>query len=177
MAMLRKPGFITGLFATILAICSGCVGVPDGLRPVEDFDLKRYLGTWYEIARLDHSFEKGLTRVKAEYTMREDGGIKVVNTGYDPEKKVWKEATGKGYFTAGPGIGRLKISFFGPFYGAYNILILDKEYSYAVVCGPSRNYLWILARKPTMDEVLKASLVDKARQMGFDTNKLIFVEQ
>ena len=177
MAIPIKTGFMIRVFALILVICSGCVTVPDGLYPVKDFDLKRYLGTWYEIARLDHSFERGLTRVKAEYTMREDGGINVKNTGYDPEKKVWKEATGKGYFTDGPGIGQLKVSFFGPFYGAYNILLLDKEYSYALVCGPSRNYLWILARRPMMDEAVKASLVDKASQMGFDTNRLIFVKQ
>jgi apolipoprotein D and lipocalin family protein len=175
--MFFKTGFITGLLAAVMSLCSGCVAIPDGLRPVTDFDLKRYLGTWYEIARLDHSFERGLINVQAEYTPRKDGGINVINTGYDPKKKVWKKATGKGYFTASADIGQLKVSFFGPFYGAYNILVLDKDYSYALVCGPTRNYLWILSRTPVMDEATRSGLIDKAKNMGFDTDKLIFVEQ
>ncbi len=173
---MTRTGFIKWFLITAIALCPGCVTIPEGLRPVQNFNLERYLGTWYEIVRLDHPFERGLTRVKAEYTLREDGGINVVNTGYDPEKNVWKKATGKGYFTAGPKVGQLKVSFFGPFYGAYNVLILDKEYSHALVCGNTRNYLWILARTPAMDEATRATLLEKAKQMGFDTGKLIFVK-
>lgn len=168
--LLRK-----GLFC-LLVMLAGCAGIPDGIDAVKGFDVKRYLGTWYEIARLDHSFERGLTKVQAEYTLRDDGGIDVTNMGFDPGKNVWKKATGKAYFVIGPDVGRLKVSFFGPFYGGYNILELDKNYSYALVCGPSRKYLWILAREPRLEESVTTTLIEKAGDLGFDTSKLIFVE-
>lgn len=169
--------FIIGILAMITGLCAGCTGIPDGLEPVTNFDLTRYLGTWYEIARFEHSFEKGLINVKAEYIPRNDGGITVINMGYDPDKKKWKKATGKGYFVVSRDVGRLKVSFFGPFYGAYNILILDEEYRYALVCGATRNYLWILSRTPAMDDAILADFIEKAGKMGFDTRKLILVEQ
>ncbi|MEN6617791.1 MAG: lipocalin family protein [Syntrophorhabdus sp.] len=175
--MTTRQGFIAGFFAAIVGLFAGCVGIPEGLQPVKNFDITRYLGTWYEIARFEHSFEKGLVNVKAEYSLRDDGGITVVNSGYDPDKKIWKEAKGKGYFVESPDIGRLKVSFFGPFYGAYNILVLDENYRYALVCGPTRNYLWILSRTPTMDEAIKADLIQKAANMGFDMSKIILVKQ
>ena len=160
----------------IVLMAAGCVRVPPGIEPVDGFEVERYLGTWYEIARLDHSFERGLHEVSATYTLRDDGGIKVVNRGYNPEKGEWKEAVGKAYLVGDPGTGRLKVSFWGPFYGAYNIIALDKkDYSHAMVCGPTRNYLWILARNPWMPESLKAELVMKADQLGFETDELIFV--
>lgn len=167
-------GAVTFCLGTLLL--AGCAGIPDGVEAVKGFDVKRYLGTWYEIASLDHSFERGLSRVQAEYTLRDDGGINVTNMGFDGRKNVWKRATGKAYSVEGPNVGRLKVSFFGPFYGGYNILELDSDYSYALVCGPSRKYLWILARKPEMEESVKAGLVEKARSLGFDTGRLIFVE-
>ncbi len=160
----------------LVTLLAGCAGIPHGVEAVKGFDANRYLGTWYEIARLDHPFERGLSKVRAEYTLRGDGGINVTNIGFDPRKNVWKKATGKAYFVEGPNVGRLKVSFFGPFYGGYNILELDGDYSRALVCGPSRKYLWILARKPEMEENIKADLVEKARSLGFDTSKLIFVE-
>lgn len=163
-------------FCLVTLLLAGCAGIPDGVEAVKGFDVNRYLGTWYEIARLDHSFERGLSRVQAEYTLRDDGGISVANTGFDRRNNVWKKATGKAYFVERPDVGRLKVSFFGPFYGGYNILELDSEYSRALVCGPSRKYLWILARRPQMEENVKAGLVEKARRLGFDTSKLIFVE-
>lgn len=156
---------------------AGCVGIPDNIEPVKDFDANRYLGTWYEIARLDHSFEKGLEKVTARYSLREDGGIKVVNRGFDPSSRKWKESIGKAYFVDDSHTGRLKVSFFGPFYGGYNIIFLGKDYSYSVVCGPGRGYLWILAREPKIDEPLLAELVEKAKALGFDTDKLVFVKQ
>lgn len=167
-------GAVTYCLVTLLF--TGCTGIPDGVEAVKGFDVNRYLGTWYEIARLDHPFERGLSKVRAEYTLREDGGINVTNMGFDRRKKEWKTATGKAYFVEGPDVGRLKVSFFGPFYGGYNILELDSNYSHALVCGPSRKYLWILARKPEMEENVKAVLVEKARSLGFDTSGLIFVE-
>jgi apolipoprotein D and lipocalin family protein len=168
------PGAVT--FCLVTLLMSGCAGIPDGVEAVKGFDVNRYLGTWYEIARLDHSFERGLSRVQAEYSLRDDGGISVTNTGFDRRNNVWKKATGKAYFVEGPDVGRLKVSFFGPFYGGYNILVLDRDYSHALVCGPSRKYLWILARRPKMEETVKAGLVEKAGSLGFDTSKLIFVE-
>ena len=162
---------------SLLLFLSGCTGIPDNIEPVRNFDIKRYLGRWYEIARLDHPFERGLEKIYAEYSLREDGGVKVVNRGFDPESGKWKEATGKAYFVADENIGMLKVSFFGPFYGGYNIIALDRDYSYALVCGPNRDYLWILSRTPEMEESIKTELIKKAKALGFDTDKLIFVRQ
>lgn len=165
------------LFSLFLAVFSGCTGIPDGVQPVDDFDLQRYLGTWYEIARLDHSFERGLTNVSATYGLNSDGSVRVTNKGYDPRTGGWKIAEGRAKFISVPTIGRLKVSFFGPFYGAYNIIELDKEgYSYALVCGPDRSYLWILARKPELDRELLTKLVERASESGFAADQLIFVE-
>ncbi len=157
---------------------TGCVGIPENVKHVDNFDVHRYLGKWYEIARLDHSFERGLTRVSAEYTLREDGGLKVVNRGYSAEKNKWKEAVGKAYFVEEPSKGYLKVSFFGPFYGSYVIMDLDHDnYQYSLVCGPDKSYLWILSRTPAMQTEVKDRLVAKAAALGFDTSKLIYVTQ
>jgi len=167
---------IKRLLIFIPILISACVTIPENVSPVTGFDIDRYLGTWYEIARLDHSFERGLERVTAEYSYRDDGGIEVVNRGFDPAKNLWKETTGKAFFVGDSNLGRLKVSFWGPFYGAYNIIDLDKiNYSYSLVCGPNKSYLWILARKPHMEESLKSELINKAKLLGFDTNKMIHV--
>ena len=159
-------------------LITGCVGIPDRVEPVHDFKVQNYLGRWYEIARLDHSFERGLTRVSADYTLRGDGGLKVVNRGYSEKEKRWKEAVGKAYFMGAQDQGYLKVSFFGPFYGAYVIFDLDRDnYQYSLVCGPDTNYLWILSRTPTMEAAIKERLVAKAAALGFDTTKLIYVSQ
>lgn len=155
---------------------SACAVAPKGVEPVTGFELDRYLGKWYEIARLDHSFERGLIRVTADYSLRDDGGVKVVNRGFNPVKNEWEEAIGKAYFIDSPDIGQLKVSFFGPFYGGYNILALDKKfYQYALVSGPDRSYLWILARSSKLDSSKVNQLVDKARQLGFPVENLIYV--
>ena len=167
----------TGLLMGLLLALIGCVRVPAGVTVVDDFELERYLGRWYEIARLDHSFERGLIRVSAEYSLRDDGGIRVVNRGFDPQLERWKEAEGRAYAVGDPGEGRLKVSFFGPFYGAYNILALDRQnYQYALVSGPSRNYLWILARHPQLEPTVLEALLEQARRLGFASDALIFVE-
>ncbi len=153
-----------------------CIGIPEKVIPVEGFERDRYLGTWYEIARLDHSFERGLEKVTAVYSLRDDGGIRVVNRGYDPLRRKWKEAVGKAYSVGDPRVGRLKVSFWGPFYSSYNIIDLDfEDYGHAMVCGPSKSYLWILARAPQLDPSLKSKLIDKAQALGFATDKLIHV--
>ena len=156
---------------------TGCVGIPDNVKPVDGFRLDRYLGKWYEIARLDHSFERGLSRVTAEYSLREDGGVRVLNRGYSEKEKEWKEAEGKAYFVQRTDQGYLKVSFFGPFFGSYIVFELDHEnYRYALVSGPEKSYFWILARSPEIEKNLIDTLIAKAAARGFDTSKLIFVE-
>jgi apolipoprotein D and lipocalin family protein len=166
------------LFAGFLAaLLAACAGVPKGLSPVEDFDIDRYTGKWYEIARLDHPFERGLTRVTAEYTQTEAGGIRVINRGYDPVEQEWRQIEGRAVFTGSERTGSLKVSFFGPFYGGYHIIALDCEnYRYALVAGATRSYLWILARTPRLDPAVVTRLVEEAERLGFDTDSLIFVD-
>jgi apolipoprotein D and lipocalin family protein len=160
----------------LLVFVSGCTGIPEGVSPVTGFAVNRYLGSWYEIARLDHSFERGLEQVTAEYSLRDDGGIRVINQGYNRAKQRWKKAEGKAYFTGGSDVGRLKVSFFGPFYGGYNIIDLDHEsYQYALVSGPDTSYLWILSRQPVLDPSVVNRLLAKASSYGFDTSRMIFV--
>jgi apolipoprotein D and lipocalin family protein len=172
-----KPACKAVLLLVLWGVGAGCTGIPDGVTAVSDFEFERYLGTWYEIARLDHRFERGLSNVTATYTPRDDGGIDVVNRGYDESAGEWDEATGKAYFVGDPGVGRLKVSFFGPFYGAYNILELDREaYRYALVAGPNRSYLWILARSPVPDPATVERLVATAAELGFPTGGLIRVQ-
>lgn len=161
----------------LLLLLAACVGMPDNVRPVEGFDAGRYLGTWYEIARLDHPFERGLTNVTAHYSLRADGGLKVVNRGYSAGEKRWKEAEGRAYFVDRPDRGFLKVSFFGPFYGSYVVFELDRDhYRYALVSGPDKTYFWILARDPKMSGDLKEGLIAKAAALGFDTSGLILVD-
>lgn len=155
---------------------AGCTGLPEGVQPVGNFELDRYLGTWYEIARLDHGFERGLTNVTAQYSRRDDGGVRVVNRGFKVSKQQWKEAVGKAYFIGDSSTGRLKVSFFGPFYGGYNILELDEQgYEYALVAGPDRSYLWLLARSPDLNERAVAALVARAKSLDFPVEELIYV--
>ncbi|MFW6303122.1 MAG: lipocalin family protein [Candidatus Sumerlaeota bacterium] len=164
------------LVAGTIFICA-CVGYPDTVEPVTGFELDRYLGKWYEIARLDHSFERGLSRVSAEYSMRDDGGVKVLNRGYSEEEGEWQEATGKAYFVRGSDVGYLKVSFFGPFYGSYVIFELDKvNYDYAYVTGPDRSYLWLLARTPTVSRERKEDFEQRAAEAGYNAEELIWVE-
>lgn len=164
------------LFLSLAFVITGCTGIPENVEPVGNFRLERYLGKWYEIARLDHSFERGLTNVTASYGLREDGGVKVINQGYSAKDHQWKKVEGKAYFVRKSDQGYLKVSFFGPFYGSYIVFELDHEnYQYALVCGPDKSYLWILARSPGLDDRTREYLIAKATALGFDTSKLIFV--
>ena len=158
-------------------LATGCVSIPDNITPVTSFQIERYLGKWYEIARLDHRFERGLTQISAEYSMRPDGGLKVLNRGYSNEKQEWSEAEGRGYFVQSPNEAYLKVSFFGPFFGSYIVFELDTlNYQYALISGPDKSYFWLFARTPTIDDNLKKKLIAKAAALGFDTKKLIFSE-
>ena len=164
------------LFLSALLTALGCTGVPDGLQPVRGFQTSRYLGTWYEIARLDHRFERGLEDVSATYSMREDGGIRVENRGYDPAAGEWREAVGTAYLQGDPTVASLKVSFFGPFYGGYHVIALDEDrYDWAIVTGPDRSYLWFLAREKTISPARRDAMVAFARSHGFDVEALEWV--
>jgi len=158
------------------AFINGCTGLPKNVVPVTDFDADRYLGTWYEIARLDHRFERGLSNVTANYTTREDGGLAVKNRGYSEQKGEWKEAIGKAYFVSDKTTGHLKVSFFGPFYGSYAVFELDKDnYQHAFVSGNTTKYLWLLSRTPQVSDELLEVFKTRANSLGFDDTKLIMV--
>lgn len=165
----------------IVLIClaiSGCLGMPESVRPVSNFETEKYLGKWYEIARLDHSFERGLTQVTAEYSLRDDGGIDVINRGFSAADNAWEKATGKAYFVDDNSEGYLKVSFFGPFYGSYVVFELDTtDYQYAFVSGPDLSYLWLLSRTPQASASVMNSFIKKSKELGFDTDSLIMVEQ
>lgn len=161
--------------ALLLTACGG-TGKPDNITPVQPFEAQRYLGTWYEIARLDHRFERGLSHVTAEYSLRDDGGIKVVNKGYSQKDSKWNTAEGKAYFVHDQNTAHLKVSFWGPFYSSYVVFELDKDYQYALVSGENKDYFWILSRQPTMEQAVLDKLIEKAGSLGFDISKLIKVD-
>jgi apolipoprotein D and lipocalin family protein len=168
---------ILSILFIITATTIGCTSIPDGLEPVSGFEADRYLGTWYEVARLDHRFERGLSNVSATYSRGDNGVIHVLNKGYDAETGKWKQIEGRARFIDSESIGSLKVSFFGPFYGGYHIIELDRlNYGYSMVAGPSRSYLWILSRNKTLDENIYSRLVSAAAQKGFDTDRLILVQ-
>lgn len=161
----------------VLLLLSGCTGRPDGIKPVSPFDINRYQGVWFEIMRLDHSFERGLTNVTATYTLRDDGMVDVLNKGFDRKQCRWKEALGTASFQGKKTVASLSVTFFWPFAGGYHVFALDAEdYGYALVAGPSQNYLWILARQPGLSLETRNDLVSKARQHGFSVKDLILVD-
>ena len=168
------------MFSLGLLMLVGLVGcttsAPSGVHPVQDFEVDKYLGTWYEVARLDHSFERGLSNVTAQYSWNDDGTIAVLNRGYNEAKQKWEQAEGKAKFQGKESIGSLKVSFFGPFYGGYHIVELDEDYQHVLIVGPTKQYLWVLAREPVLDESIYSSLVEHAKELGFPTKKLIRVE-
>lgn len=166
------------LIILIMLMLTSCMGVPDNVKVVDSINANEYLGTWYEIARIDNRFEKGLSRVTAEYRKREGGGITVINRGFEEESGSWKESTGKAFFVDGEDKGHLKVSFFGPFYGAYVVFALDaKDYQYALVSGPDTSYFWLLSRTPTMDAALRNRLIDDAVSKGFRREDILLVDQ
>lgn len=169
--------FVRHLSLSMMLAAFGCTGIPEGLDPVQGFDAERYMGTWYEIARLDHSFERGLRNVSATYSEQSDGSIRVENRGYDPEAGEWREAIGRAYPLGDPGVGSLEVSFFGPFYGGYHVIALDEDYTSAVVAGPDRSYLWFLSRDRSLDEKRRKELISVARDGGFDVDGLLWVDQ
>ena len=161
-----------------LVMLTACTGVPEKVTPVSGFELDRYLGKWYEIARLDHSFERGLSHISANYSLRDDGGVRVINQGFKTEEGEWQQAEGKAYFVESADQGYLKVSFFGPFYGSYIVFELDQDnYQYAFISGPDTDYLWLLARTPEVSDELKQRFITEAAKRGFAADKLIFPDQ
>jgi apolipoprotein D and lipocalin family protein len=159
------------------AVVSGCTGIPRGVEPVRPFDVQRYKGEWFEIMRLDHSFERGLTNVTATYTPRDDGSVGVLNRGFDRKNCRWKEADGRAALQGARDTASLSVTFFWPFAGGYHVFALDQQdYSWALISGPSRSYLWILARQPDLPPEIRNRLVDQARDLGFPVDDLILVD-
>ena len=163
------------VFAIVLA-CTSCVSIPEGATAVSPFDINQYKGTWYEIARMDLKFERNLNNTTATYTLKEDGTVEVKNRGYNYVKKEWTEVIGKAKFVGDHTKGRLKVSFFGPFYGAYNVIALDEDYQYALVAGGDVDYMWILSRENSIPDTIKENYLAKAKVLGFKTDELIWVE-
>ena len=159
----------------LVAFLQGCaLSVPAGVKPVAGFDVNQYLGRWYEIARLDNRFQRGLEQVTATYSLREDGSICVENTGWHSQTGQQKTVVGKAKSVSAKQIGHLKVSFWGPFYGSYVIFHLEADYSVAMVCGSSRNYCWILARNPVLSTGDIARYREIARENGFAVEDLIY---
>lgn len=149
-----------------------------GVVPVRNFDADRYLGKWFEVGRIENRFERGMTKTTAEYSLNKDGSIKVVNGGFDPAKGRYRVAVGKAKFTEGEDVGALKVSFFGPFYGGYNVVALDEDYQWAIVVGPNANkYFWVLSRSPKLTKRLKDKALSVAQGINVDSSKIIWVQQ
>jgi apolipoprotein D and lipocalin family protein len=161
----------------VIAMFSSCASIPKGAVAVKPFDSNRYLGKWYEIARMDFKFERNLKNTTANYSLNKNGTIKVDNQGYNYLTHEWKQAIGKAKFIGDTDVAMLKVSFFGPFYSGYNVIALDKEYRYALVAGENLNYLWILSREKTIPENIKQEYLKIASELGFNTSALVWVEQ
>lgn len=163
--------FLTSFTALLMTVCSIAGGIDNSV--VKSFDLQRFFGSWYEVARYDHWFERGMERTKATYRLREDGKIEVLNTGIKNGKP--KESKGKAKTTDTPAL--LRVSFFGPFYSDYRVMLIDRDYQYALIGSSSDKYLWILSRKPQLTTEVKDLILKEAKRRGYDTTKLIWVKQ
>jgi apolipoprotein D and lipocalin family protein len=163
------------IILVMIALFSSCSTIPKGVTAVAAFEKEKYLGKWYEIARFDFKFERGLNNTTAEYSLN-NGMIKVVNRGFDYEKKIWKESVGKAKFVGDQNVAMLKVSFFGPFYAGYNVIAIDEEYKYALISGASFDYLWILSREKSIPAEIKASYLEKAQKLGFSVSNLLWIE-
>ena len=173
MSKIRRLRYgLVGMFCLVLM---GCTGIPEGIEPVTDFDQERYLGTWYEIARLDHSFERGLSEVTATYRANPDGSIAVLNRGFDQEEARWREAEGVARFVDSSTVAHLKVSFFGPFYGSYIVFELGENYEHAFVSGFNREYLWLLSRSPQVSDTLRNEFLETITKLGFAPDYLVWL--
>lgn len=153
-----------------------CATIPKGAEAVKPFDKERYLGKWYEIARKDFKHERNLSNTTAEYSLNDDGTIKVDNQGYNVKKNEWTQAIGKAKFVGDENVAMLKVTFFGPFYSGYNVIAIDDDYRYALVAGKNHKYLWILSREKTIPEDVKNNYLKIAQEVGYDTSDLVWPE-
>lgn len=160
----------------ILLFAATVTSLPKDAPIVEPFDYMRYLGKWYEIARFDFKFEKNLNNTTAEYAISKNGSFRVVNKGYDTLRQRWKKAVGKARFREKPITAKLKVSFCGPFYGEYNVLMIDSEYKYALIAGKNLKYLWLLSREKTIPDHIRLRYLDEAKRLGYPIENLIWVQ-
>jgi len=163
-------------FIIIMNGLISCSSIPKGVKAVEPFNKEKYLGKWYEIARIDFKYERDMDNTTAEYSLNANGTIKVNNKGYNTKKGKWEQAIGKAKFAGTNSIAMLKVSFFGPFYAGYNVIALDAEYRYALVGGASFKYLWILSRETTIPDEIKKKYLKIATAAGYHTSDLIWIK-
>jgi apolipoprotein D and lipocalin family protein len=161
--------------AYVLYSC-GVSTIPKKATAVTNFDKARYLGKWYEVARLDYKYEKDMDNVTANYSLNDNGTIKVANKGYNVKKDEWEQSIGKAKFVKKDDVGMLRVSFFGPFYSGYNVIAIDPDYKYALVAGESLKCLWILSRETTIPAHIHAEYLKKAQEIGYDISALIWVK-
>lgn len=162
----------------IFSFFISCKSIPTGAESVSNFDLLKYLGKWYEIARLDFKYEKNMDSTTALYTLNNDGSVKVTNCGYNYVTSKNQEAVGKAKFRGkDTSTAELKVSFFGPFYAGYNVIALDENYQYALIAGSSTKYLWILSRTTTIPDDVKEKYLDLAKSVGYNIDDLVWVNQ
>ena len=150
---------------------------PTGVQPVDNFDVSRFLGRWYEIARIDHRSEKGLVRSRAEFSLAPNGCIQVINRGFDIRHNRWKQARGKAQFVGRSNEAALKVSFCRPFYVGYNVVALDEQYQWAMVIGSSLDCFRILSRSPVLADSVRQQLLAQADQIGIDLERILWVMQ
>ncbi|MBP3942960.1 lipocalin family protein [Sphingobacteriaceae bacterium WQ 2009] len=174
----KKQSLILLSTAAIAAVLfNSCGSVKSNVNAVKPFNKEKYLGDWYEIARLDFKWEKNMSQVTAKYTSNEDGSIRVENKGFNYVKDEWKTSVGKAKFNGAMDQGALKVSFFGPFYSGYNVVKIDKDYKYALVFGENLKYLWILSREKTIPTKVKEEYLAYAEASGYQTSNLVWTKQ
>ncbi len=174
-----KPRTLALLAAGAFALyqISQRTGVPAGVHPVEPFDLRRYLGRWYEIARIDHAHEAGLSDTSADYSLRPDGRVQMLNRGFDQRRSRWREMRAVAAPVGERDIGHLQVSLVWPLRASHIVFALDDDYQHALVCGPTREHLWLLARTPRIRAITRGALLERARAAGFDIDRLLWVDQ
>lgn len=173
---MKSRNIIALITVTISMTFAACQSIPKGMSAVKPFEQAKYLGKWYEIARLDYKWERNLDNVTATYSLKENGDIKVDNKGFNYKKNKWEQSIGKAKAAGEPNEGMLKVSFFGPFYSGYNVIAIDPDYKYSLVAGKNTDYLWILSRDKTIPEDIKQDYLAKAKALGYKTEELVWVK-
>ncbi|MEN2436645.1 lipocalin family protein [Weeksellaceae bacterium A-14] len=174
---LKSKILVLGLIICVFSLLNSCSSIPEKAKAVEDFDVNKYLGTWYEIARFDFTFEEDVDNVSAQYSLDKNGNVIVLNSGFNTKKAKWTKADGLAKFRGNKNVAELKVSFFGPFYAGYNVVALDDDYRYALIAGKNLDYLWILSRQKSIPENIKTKYLKIAQEIGYNTSKLIWTKQ